>query len=171
MQKKWPDEQRVKELADLFRLYFYLYTPPKRNIILDLPGSLLWGGIVPGGVFVLLAIYLNRIVAGQAFPRAGCVRIAPLKILVLDRIGREVLVPLYDYTGIAFSECDAVPGCFGHGIDVILFYFVYFRTGDRSYCHAGIFAEQAATNIMENKSKSLYIPIQESESNACNLNI
>jgi hypothetical protein len=122
MQKKWPDEQRVKEVADLFRLYFYLYTPPKRNIILDLPGSLLWGGIVPGGVFVLLAIYLNRIVAGQAFPRAGCVRIAPLKILVLDRIGREVLVPLYDYTGIAFSECDAVPGCFGHGIDVILFY-------------------------------------------------
>ena len=98
-------------------------------------------------------------------------RIATLKVLALDRIGREVLVPLYDYTVIAFSECDAVPGCFRHGIDVILFYFVYFRTGDRSYGPAGIFAEQAVTNIMENKSKSLYIPIQGSESNSCNLNI
>ena len=115
------------------QLYFYLYTPPKCNIILDLPGSLLWGGIVPGRVFVLLAIYLNRIVAGQAFPRAGRVRIAPLKILALDRIGREVLVPLDDDAVIAFSECNAVPGCFRHGIDGILSYFVYFRTSDRSY--------------------------------------
>src|SRR5258707_2144330 len=148
-------------LVCLQQLYFYLHTPPKCDIILDLLSSILWRRIVPGSIFVLFPIDLYRIVARFAFPRAGRMRVAFLKILAHYRIGREVLIPFHDYTVIAFSQFNTIPDCLGHGMTLILSCLTCMHIGGQSSWHVIVvlaLTKHAVITIMQNKCKPVYIP-------------
>src|ERR1044071_21036 len=81
------------------RLIPDLYAPPERNVVLDLLGGFFGLGIIPRGILIGVITNSDMIVAGKAFPRAGGVFLALLKVLFFDRIGREVMIPL-DHDGL-----------------------------------------------------------------------
>lgn len=68
--------------------------------------------IVPGCIRILIAIHLQRIITGNAFPWAGRMRVARLKIFLSDAIMREVVISFYDNSIIAFCDYLVVPNCF-----------------------------------------------------------
>ena len=74
---------------------------PKGYISLDVLGAVFGLGIVPGSIFILLPIYNDGVVAGDAFPRTGGVGAAVFEILLVDCFRREVVVAFYNFGAIA----------------------------------------------------------------------
>src|SRR5262249_46692162 len=93
-----------------------LYTLPEGDVAGDVLGRGLGRRIVPGGIRIDLAVDYHVVVTGGAFPAADGVRLAVLKILPANRVGREIVVAFHHLRRRTFGQGDAVPGCTSYGV-------------------------------------------------------
>ena len=101
--------------AFLRLLLFDFHAFPEGYPALDLLGGLFGVGVVPSGVFVLLPVHAERIVAGLAFPGAGSVGNAVFKKLLFDGVGGEIVI-VFNHDGVvAFGYDGVVPDSFHRG--------------------------------------------------------
>lgn len=110
MEPAAPQVQR----SPICSLFLDLNALPKRDVAFDVLGSVFGFGIVPRGIGIGFAIYLDRVVAGGAFPGAVGMSVAGLKILLVDRVWWKILVAFHDFTAVTFGQYGTVPSCFRH---------------------------------------------------------
>src|SRR5215468_3836403 len=102
------------QLAARSSLLLDLHALPEGDVVFDRLGGGFRFRVVPGRIGIALAVYLNVVVAGQAFPRAGGVLVARAEEFRPDGVGREVLVSL-DFDGaVALCQNCVFPDCFCH---------------------------------------------------------
>ena len=89
-------------------------TAPESDAVFNLFSSFLWLRIIPGSIFIDLAVYLDGVVAGKALPGTGGMSVAGFQILFLDCIRWEILISLDNDAIITLGYCDAIPGCLWH---------------------------------------------------------
>ena len=89
-----------------------LHAFPKRDAAFDVGGGLFGLGVVPGSVWVHVAIDIDGVITGLTLPGATGLVVAKADVLTLDRSLREIVVPL-DHDGIvAFSNDGVLPDGF-----------------------------------------------------------
>lgn len=88
------------------------------DIALNVAGSRLGVGVVPGCSGVHLVVDHNIVVVGGALPAAdGGLGNRP-EIVHIQSIGGKVKVALYGFATVAVGEDDIVPGNLGHGFGI-----------------------------------------------------
>src|SRR6476661_4047332 len=92
----------------------YLDALPESGAVLDLAGRGLGLRVIPGSIWVALAVHLHVVVAGGAFPRTHCLVIAGLEIFAVNGLHGEVLIAFHLDRLVRFSENGSVPGCLWH---------------------------------------------------------
>ena len=83
-------------------LSFCVHPSPECYVILDLTCHVAGVGIVPGGVLISVSVVHDIVITGFAFPGAGGVGIAILKIVPVNRLRWEVVVSFYYDCVVAF---------------------------------------------------------------------
>ena len=80
-----------------------LHASPKSDVPLDLIGFRFGAWVIPRGVLVNLAVDDNVVITRFTLPWTDRVRFAWLKVLLVDCVGREVLVAFHFDSCIALS--------------------------------------------------------------------
>src|SRR5579884_346325 len=88
---------------------------PEGDHAFDMLRLVLRIGVVPGGIFVVLAVYTHGVIAGFAFPASGSALFARGQELLVNRFGWEVGVAVHLHGLVALGQNRAVPNCFCHG--------------------------------------------------------
>src|SRR5271167_324244 len=90
----------------------HLDTLPEGEVVLDLSRGVLRGGVVPGGIRNGLSGDVDRLVAGFSLPRTDRVRVASQEVLLVDAVGREVVVALDHHRLLTVGQRGSVPCSF-----------------------------------------------------------
>src|SRR5260370_949616 len=76
--------------------------------------------VVPGCIFIFLAVHQEIVVTGRALPAAYRLRVALLEILAMNRVGWKVVVAFDDFSLGGFGKNGTIPDGLGHdGLPVV----------------------------------------------------
>src|SRR5579859_284327 len=89
-----------------------LHALPEGDVSSDLACQRRRPGVVPRGICVAFAVYLEAVIAGHAFPEAETADVARTDVLAIDGLRREVVIALDYNRYVAFGDHRAVPHSF-----------------------------------------------------------
>src|SRR5438046_5156819 len=82
---------------------------PKGDAVFDVESRFFRIWIIPGGIFVHIAVDDNVMITCFAFPRTSCVRRVFAEMRAVNRICREVVIAFDNQRLVALSKCRALP--------------------------------------------------------------